>query len=569
MKFQKVLYIGALGLISLSSCDDFLDHLPDNRIDPSTPKQLQLMLVDAYSSYDYATMCEISSDNIVDNHAPNSAGVSYNTTQVADAICDQFFAWEDANLSSQQDSPTGVWTGAYHAIAVDNHVLQKIEQFKAEGKYTSGEDNERMNAAYGEALLSRAYNHFVLVNLFCQQYGLTSETDQGIPYCTEPETTVQVKYDRGTVAKVYENIEKDLLEGLEYVNDQYYSQLRYHFNTTAANAFAARFYLFKRDYKKAEQYATAALGSDPASKMRTDYWNTSFTSLDADAVQYFSSSSQANFLIIPTSSVVFYNCCYYSGGTRYANNGYASTCTLYGWGPCWETNFMPTFSSHLYVNSKQDFGLWPSWMYMMFEYTDKVAGIGYPHRMRAEFTGEETLLTRAEARIFMGDLDGAVSDMNIWVMSHDTNASYPLSQLTKTAITDWYKKDEATTKERDPRQYILQDLNIEQVCAPASGNEGYTLTTEKLPYLWCMLHFRRINDVLTGYRWFDIKRYGIEITHQIGRTRTETLKLNDPRRAFQVPIEAIEAGLEPTPRTVTQPSSSEMTKANFSLTSIK
>ena len=84
-----------------------------------------------------------------------------------------------------------------------------------------------------------------------------------------------------------------------------------------------------------------------------------------------------------------------------------------------------------------------------------------------------------------------------------------------------------------------------------------------------MLHFRRINDVLTGYRWFDIKRYGIEITHQIGRTRTETLKLNDPRRAFQVPIEAIEAGLEPTPRTVTQPSSSEMTKANFSLTSIK
>ncbi len=569
MKFQKILYIGALGLISLSSCDDFLNHLPDSRIDPSTPKQLQLMLVDAYNGYDYATMCELSSDNVVDNHAPNSAGVSYNTTQVADAIDDQYFAWEDANMSSQQDSPTAVWSGAYHAIAVDNHVIQKIAQFKGEGKFSSGEDLERMNAAYGEALLSRAYNHFVLVNLFSKQYGKTSDTDQGIPYCTEPETTVQVKYDRGTVAKVYEQIEQDLLEGLEYVSDQYYSVLRYHFNTTAANAFAARFYLFKRDYKKAEEYATAALGSDPSSMMRSDYWATSFTSLNSDAVQYFSSASQSNFLLIPTQSVVFYNICYYTNGARYANNGSASTSTLYGWGPCWETNFMPTFSSHLYVNSKQDFGLWPSWMYMMFEYTDKVAGIGYPKRMRAEFTGEETLLTRAEARIFMGKYDEALSDLNIWVKSHDTNASYPLSTLTSSIVKDWYNKANATTKERDPRQYILQDLNIEDVCAPATGNESYTLDDNKLPFIWCVLHFRRINDVMTGYRWFDIKRYGIVITHQIGRTRTETLSLYDSRRAFQIPTEAIQAGLDPTPRTVTTPSESSMSKAGFSLTSIK
>ena len=100
-----------------------------------------------------------------------------------------------------------------------------------------------MNAAYGEALLVRAYHHFILVNLFSKQYGKNSATDQGVPYSTEPEDKVQVAYERGTVAQVYDKIEADLIEGLKYVSDQYYSVLRYHFNTTAANAFAARFYL--------------------------------------------------------------------------------------------------------------------------------------------------------------------------------------------------------------------------------------------------------------------------------------------------------------------------------------
>ena len=126
MKLQKLLYIGVAGLVSLTSCSDFLDHLPDNRIDPQNPKQLQLMLVDGYVNYDYATMCELSSDNMVDNHAPDANGVTYEATGSNDPILDQFFAWEDANMSSKQDSPTAVWQGCYHAIAVAKHAMKKV-----------------------------------------------------------------------------------------------------------------------------------------------------------------------------------------------------------------------------------------------------------------------------------------------------------------------------------------------------------------------------------------------------------------------------------------------------------
>ena len=550
-KTNKYIYLGVVGLLSLCSCNDFLDKMPDNRIDPSTPKQLQLMLVDGYSDADYASMCEISSDNVVDNHTPDEMGQSYPNLQSYTPILDQYYAWEDANLDNQQDSPTYVWSGYYHAIAVANHVLDKIDEVRA--NYPSDEDQAKLDAVYGEALLIRAYHHFLLVNLFSMQYGVNSSTDMGIPYCTEPETQVKVDYDRGNVAQVYENIEKDLVEGLKYVNEGYYTQLRFHFNLAAANAFAARFYLYKRDYDKVEEYASKALGADPSSKTRIDYWKQNYTSLGADASTFYSSSSANNFLLVPKMGMIFYYVC--NGGARYANNREASVATLYGSGPVWE-KYLPVMLSRLYVNGKQAYGLWPSWMYMFFEYTDKVAGIGFPHRMCAEFTGEDALLMRAEARIFKGNLPGAVEDLNTWVQSHDTSNN--IDELTANIITSYYRQRTVQSDSRDPIPYVTPDLHIDEVCNPV--NPAYTVTDEKLPYLWCMLHFRRIETVFSGMRWFDIKRYGLEITHRIGRTESRTLSTFDLRRAFQVPTESLEAGLEPTPRAAAPTSESSQVR---------
>lgn len=563
MKIKKYLCLGFAGLLSLTSCNDFLDKLPDNRIDPQNPEQLQLLLTSGYMGYDYATMCELSSDNMIDNHALDDKGINYPRTQTNDPINDQYFAWEDANMSSRQDSPTAIWTGCYHAIAVANHALEKIAEFRADGKFSDGEEKAKMDAAYGEALLIRAYHHFLLVNFFSKQYGITSDADQGIPYSTEPEDKVHVDYDRGTVAQVYQKIEEDLTEGLKFINDGYYQQLRYHFNSAAANAFAARFYLMKRDYDKVENYATAALGANPASKLRSDYWNTSFTSLDADGAFYFSSARAGNFLLLPTNSVVFYNLCFDPNGSggRYALSRDGAVSTLYGNGPVWN-GFLPCMAPHLYVNGGQEYGLWPSWMYQMFEFTDKVAGIGYPKRMRAELTAEETLLARAEARIFKGDIPGAVSDLDVWLQSHNLSSGQDqIPHLTKGIISAYYNKDAEIKGDKDPRPYNLQTLNIEQVCTPV--NSAYALTEAKLPFLWCTLHFRRIETVMTGYRWFDIKRFGIEITHKIGRSRVETLTVNDERRAFQIPIESIQAGLTPTLRTVKATTESQMVKYKF------
>lgn len=568
MKLRNSIYLAAAGIsmLGLSSCNDFLDTLPDNRAELSQPDLLLAALTDGYPDANYTVMGEMSSDNIVDNHAKDANGISYDNLAAFDPIDDQIFAWEDADMSSIQDTPTSLWSGYYHGVAVANHVLQAIEEFRAEGKFAEGKDAEKMDAAYGEALVLRAYCHFNLVNLFAMQYGETSSVAMGIPYVTEPEDEVSPHYERESVQAVYDKIQADLEEGLKYITDEYYSQPKYHFNMDAANAFAARFFLYKRDYQKVLEYANAVLGSNPASMMRT-YWSKAFTSLDADCADYFSSGSVNNFLLIPTTSQLMLHMYISGSGTRYALNRDAATGTIFGNGPVWrDFNFMPCYAS-LYVNGNQEYGLWPSYMNPFFQYTDKVAGIGFYKAMRAEFTAEELLLMRAEAKIFLNDIPGAVADLSIWVESRNNNLSgYQMDPLTDDAITSYYKEESITGRDNDAIPYNIPALHIDEICDAVNGVK---VTEEMKPYLWCVLHFRRIETVCTGLRWFDIKRYGIEVTHVTGHrdaaNTTDVLVWNDPRRAFQVPIEAISAGLQPTDRETIIEVSSSKHPANVTL----
>lgn len=87
---------------------------------------------------------------------------------------------------------------------------------------------QSLSAQRGEALICRAYNHFVLATTFCKAYGTNADKDLGIPYIKEPETSVNPQYSRGTVAEVYQNIAADLEEGLPLIDDNIYSRVKYH-----------------------------------------------------------------------------------------------------------------------------------------------------------------------------------------------------------------------------------------------------------------------------------------------------------------------------------------------------
>jgi len=536
---KRIIYIlTVLSGLYFASCNDkFLDKMPDNRTELKTPEQITQLLVDGYSTANYAVLGELSSDNVVDNNAPDAVGNRYNVTPW-NKIDDEIFAWDDAVSDNQQDSPTDVWEGAYHAIAVANAALEAIETLKSQGV-----DSTKLSAAKGEALLIRAYHHFILVNIFSMAYrnDALSAQDPGIPYITKPETKVIEIAERNSVTDVYRNIEKDLLEGLPLIDDTNYDIPKYHFNKQAAYAFAARFYLFKRNYDKVIEYANLALGPNPATLMRS--WNVAYPTATAEMYGQIDAKLNCNFMLIPTLSWLER---VYSAGPRYTINGDAANGTIFGKGPTWNNyNYHPCYSGRLYIsNQGQMLGVFfLAACGEIFEYTDKIAGIGYGHIVRTEFTAEETLLCRAEAYIFKNMLPNALVDLKIW---DDARKDLPIPRtflvLTDSLIQTFYNPT---------RTLFVKQLNTEKM-----DPEWKIASDTTNRYLQCLLHFRRLETISSGMRWFDIKRFGIEITHKIGTTRVETLVWNDPRRALQLPVEVIAAGMDPNVRMELPPDNS-------------
>ncbi len=565
MKLRYKILSIVIALVGLSSCSDFLETVPDTRVYLQNLDQLEQLLVTAYTQTNYAALGELSSDNVSDTNSPSADGMRYNYSSY-NQYDEEIYAWQDVTLDiSDSDTPSGIWSGCYGAIAAANAVLEKVEEFaeagEIEGELISAHDQARMDAIKGEALMIRAYHHYILAQVFCMPYRgpQISQTLPGIPYAMKPETELNPKYDRGTLQQTYDNIEKDMLEGLKLVTDEFYEVPKYHFNVAASNAFAARFYTAKRQYDKVVEYVGAAFkGTDPAT-MRNDFWDKDFYDFDNAARYYTSVDRPGNFMMIDT-----YSTWQRRFGSRFWTAREALRGSIGGPGPTWENciysytsgkdkvswAMMPCFTNSFFSSSAHsEYGaIFGANCWEQFEYTDKIAGIGYVHMIRPEFTSQELILLRAEANLFLGNVDAAFDDL--WLWNHDrlmldSTKNYRMVELTKDLITKFYTKDYQVRRKYDSYG-IVMDFHIDEVCP----SDKYHLTAEIEPYMQCVQHFRRIQLIHLGNRWFDIKRYGFSIVHKMNMSDVYTLEVLDPRYAIQIPNEVIGAGLDPNPREI-------------------
>lgn len=542
---KALLYIGIA--LTLAGCN-FLDKDPDLRADINTKKKVQLLLASAYDMANWGVIGEVMSDNVIDNNTdPSKHAVPMNT------MYDDYFAWRPVDGYSQQDSPYSIWDNSYKNIAVANQALAAIDRLKKQDPTLD------LTAEMAEAKLVRAYNHFVLVNIFCQAYknDEASAQDIGVHYMTTAETMVRPSYDRSNVTEVYRRIQEDIEDALPYVADSYYSVPKYHFNTKAAYAFAAKFYLFKREYEKVIECANKVLGTTEADAKAMMFRAENVKGKgnpELESLAWIDAADNSNLLIVATMSpqVRMFAPSY----GRYTTNGVANTYTIgTGGGPCWSGGF-PGATAWRY---DQNYGSFFAKIIEHFEYTDKVAGIGYVHTMRRELTAGECLLTRAEAKIQMGDLEGGRIDMNVWCQGYDAGSG-SMKELTDDRIKTFVGQRRGAPA-------------VNPACADFHTSEmgwgQYTVAknTDKEIYLQCCLHLRRIESMFDGNRLWDIKRYGIEITHQFGYPTTEDrLTVDDHRRAVQIPQDAILGGQEGNPGYATGSASGSNDLANPMLT---
>lgn len=535
MKKRNIIYtlgLAAAVCLSSTSCDSFLDEMPDNRTEINSEDKVVALLVSAYpqSGGYYAFINEIMSDNVDEMGAK-----AY--TQYDSRFARQAYNWEEIT-ESDNDGVDGIWEDNYNSIATANQALQAIDEILANG----GTMTTKLREAKAEALLCRAYGHFILVNEFCQNYNSqTSSTDIGIPYSTVPETHVNQQYERGTVAEVYENIDKDIQAALPILGDTHLDIPKYHFNTQAAYAFAARFYLFYEKWDKAAEYATECLGDNPKSMLR-DWDEMESYGITSDLAPrtnlYIDAQANSNLLLMTAISSMGLFASNYRVLTKYTHDSYISEHETLEAANVWGSSSLLRCSPLVFKGGSMDRTLVAKLPYL-FEETDAVSRIGYYRTVYPAFKADLTLLERAEAYIMMKEYDKACADLTLWMQNWTTSTR----TLTTSTISSFYNGlSYSNSFAPTMKKHLHPSFTIDE--------EGSTQES----MLQCVLSFKRIETIYEGFRWWDIKRYGINITRRTLNEKsepkevTDSLGTNDLRRALQLPVLVRSAGIEGNPR---------------------
>lgn len=486
---MKRLYISLLAstIILSSGCKKFLEQAPDQRTQINTVEKVAELLTSAYPEANYIPFTENASDNAEDK----GPGVGTEGRAIT-----QPFYWLD-NDDDAQDTPIYYWNSCYEAIAAANAALEAIKNnnFGAEALPYKG-----------EALVARAYAHFMLVTLYAKTYDPAASNDSpGIPYVTEPEKVVTGQYSRGTVASVYASIEKDLLEGLPLLKNTSYKVPKYHFNVAAGNAFAARFFLFKKEYEKVIQYASAVSpGNAFATILRS--WNTRYNTYTLDEMEvYFTQATEpSTLLLIETAS------------------SWARTVTpRYGFGQIQNNEmFTNNVTGARWAYKSAYYGVPHYTMLKWNEYfvkTNPNATIGFPYTIVPVLTADEALLNRAEAYASTGQNALALQDLNTYCSVRILNYSATTHAVTLAKIASYY----GTT---DPKAGLIATI----------------------------LDFKKKEFTQEGLRWFDILRYKLPVKHRVfavnGSFETIELSAEDPRKLFQLPNQVTLSGVQQNPR---------------------
>lgn len=534
MKIKNIIYKGSLMLASvaiLASCSDQLDTLPDNRTTLDTPKKIAGLLVTAYPDRTPTLFNEWMSDNTDYMGAQNSQG---------NRGGDQYFFWQE-QTEGGNDSPEQVWMLYYEGVYKANEALAAIED-------QGGPNNDILRNSKGEALLLRAYNHFILANEFCRPYnGKTSTKDAGLYYATgiADFSAAAEQSNRGTVADVYSKIAADIEAGIPLLNDTY-EVPKYHFNKQAAYAFATRFYLYYEKWEKAKEYADKLLGSNPAASLR-DYRALQAMPLSKSeqavkiAEAYCSASADCNLLVQTSISSAGMALAPWLTSKRYTLTNYLSETELFQSNNIWGTSSNLIWKPFTVNSGESNFALLMK-LPREFEIRNTTTGSGYLRTLNVDFTMDEALLNRAEAEIMLGQNDAACADMTIWMKNFfNTNVT-----LTPTSVQTFFKAvpyayADAAKMVPSFKKHISPRFTID-----AEGSVQESL-------LQCLLNFRRIETVHQGMRWMDIRRYNIEIPRRLiganGKPsqNLDWLEKDDPRQVVQIPQSIREAGVAGNP----------------------
>lgn len=254
---KKILNILLSAFVLLfCSCDSYVDLVPKGNTIPQSVDDLAKLMANgslaingstyAFTDVSYSLLhFALYSDDYNVSQDPSSAIYTIHKTNT---MFQNTLTWADYIYGAAESDAN--WNGLYKSNYVCNYVLDNID------KVSDGITYKR-NEIKGQALVHRAMNYFLLVNMYGKQYNQsTSSTDLGVPLVLTADINKQ--YPRATVAQVYDQIMADLNEATTLLT-QKVAQYNSTPSLAAAYALRARCELWMQEFDKAYDDATQSL----------------------------------------------------------------------------------------------------------------------------------------------------------------------------------------------------------------------------------------------------------------------------------------------------------------------
>ena len=239
-----------LFLLLFSSCEDFLEEKPKDRIIPKSVQEYdELLYGEAYmkGSDNIANYLDLLTDDV------KSFAKTFGYGADARDKTFGYYAWQpDPELAiSGARNNDNAWGWFYHSILMCNMALNDLPDVSGDPA-----DKEDLMA---EAHFLRAWDYFMLVNLYGEPYNeVTATTDLGVPI-NDVTGMEDKKFARSSVAEIYELIEVDLEAAVELFLSSNKEKDNFKANLPAAYLLASRTALYQKKYQEAIDYASLAL----------------------------------------------------------------------------------------------------------------------------------------------------------------------------------------------------------------------------------------------------------------------------------------------------------------------
>lgn len=230
------------------SCGDFLSESSQEEMKPKTTSSFsEILWGEGYYKYSFESMIAYMDDDI-------TCRMPYNKDHDKDDIMNkELYTWQphaaDKLIDQGNESSVLPWKKYYQKIKGCNIVLEYAGNSVGEQK-----DKDHL---MGEAHVLRAFYYFQLVNLYGWPYNDTRtspEKSLGVPLVLAPEIGGK-HYARASVAEVYEQIVKDVEEGVRLLEKEKRQLTNFRLHHVSAHLLASRIYLYMNKWDKALEHA--------------------------------------------------------------------------------------------------------------------------------------------------------------------------------------------------------------------------------------------------------------------------------------------------------------------------